>query len=144
MGDLPMRLREPVAADVPLLTQTYVRESRRCVRPWERDAWPPVAERWLARQLMRRRVIVAADSDESSDVVLGYAIGEPGRLDWVWVKGLYRRVGLARRLTREVAGDVQMVTHICTRWQRETTRRRGWLHAPMLPLMEMVIDDGEG
>lgn len=129
-----MKIRPVEAADLPLITQGFVRYGSDALAPLERDGWPRAAER-LIEGWVRRGAIRVVGDPEGSDLVLAWAAYEGGALYWVWVRGGYRKAGIASAFVREL-GPVESVAFAARRWQREAARRRGWRFAPRVPWIQ--------
>lgn len=48
--------------------------------------------------ILRGASVLIAHPEGEPDVIIGYAIGEPGTCHWVHVKNAFREMGVARRL----------------------------------------------
>jgi GNAT superfamily N-acetyltransferase len=56
--------------------------------------------------------VVIAVSAADADTLLGWAIGTPDRLEYVYVKQLFRQQGVARRLISEVMAKYSKTEHM--------------------------------
>ncbi len=54
------------------------------------------------------KIIIACLKDDP-EIILGYSVSEPGILHWVYVKTLWRKLGIAKDL---IPQDITTVTHI--------------------------------
>jgi GNAT superfamily N-acetyltransferase len=112
----------------------------------EGRGWPALAERFVAASLEAGHCVVAGWP--GSDVVGGYCLGQRDAdravCHWVYVKGLYRRRGIATMLVGALrAGlDEVIVTHTASRWQRARVRREGWRAADRLPWLWLLEYEG--
>jgi len=60
-------------------------------------------------QLLRTSTLALAVVDDEPDVYLGWALGKPGRLHYVFVKGAARGHGIGDALVRAACGDGDLV-----------------------------------
>lgn len=71
-----------------------------------------VIERILARSVIR--VAHAADAPE---VILGYSVSEPGVVHFVYVKGSFRKLGIATALLGHLDPNACVFTHWTDGWE---------------------------
>ena len=153
--DLELVLRAPDPSELELLTQTYVREGRRSL--WGGDemqprAWDRIAERFLAACVEDGHALVVGSRDGS--VCAGYALGTRVRgskgadraiVHWVYVRGIYRGRGLARRLVEHMTRGVRpadvRVTHSCNKRHAARIRSEGWRFASRVPWLWLLSRD---
>lgn len=86
-------------------------------------------EKLLARATTR--VLVVCDPTEAN-VIWGYAIGEPGIIHFVYVKKVFRRMGIAGALLADVDVNACVFTHWTDGWN-DLLRR--WPHAQYNPYL---------
>lgn len=74
----------------------------------------------VIRNLLQKGNVMVACLKEDTTVVLGYSVTRPGIIDWVYVKGSWRNLGLARDLVIEC--NPKSVSHLT--WLGNMIRRR--------------------
>lgn len=100
-------------ADKSLIFSTWLK-GLRYANDWfeqiDQDAYfkhyQHVVENYISRPSTEIRVACLI---EDPDVILGYSVFEPGVLHWVFVKPLWRRIGLSRDL---IPDDIHTFTHL--------------------------------
>jgi GNAT superfamily N-acetyltransferase len=120
LGDgLQVAIREAVRSDGDFIRATWKRALRegpafRRVRnaPYFAGIRDP-----LERVLGRAQTLVACDA-EAPDVILGFLTYEPDTLHFAFVKGTFRRAGLAEQLLAAAKLDRRHLTF--TAWTRDT------------------------
>lgn len=144
-----MRLRLAVPGDLPLVVQTYVRHWPKAILASELPrGWAQVAERFVAACFLRGLITVACAPDDE-DQILGYSIAErrPERavVHWLYVRGPFRRFGVARRMMAAVIEGAKTITitHTAAGWQRAIVRREGWQASDRLPWLWLLSLDEE-
>ncbi len=85
-----------------------------------------VVARLLLKPSISLKVVCLADEAE---VVLGYAISEPGTLHFVYVKSPFRGQGIAKQLLG--ASVFSSVTHL-TKSGNAIRLKKGWTYNPFL------------
>lgn len=90
------------------------------------NEWARIS-RATATQLMcrpRARTIVALSpsNDGNRGRAMGYIVGEPGILHWVYTKKSYRRLGIGKALLNELTKDWDVVSKNHPRYTHRTER----------------------
>lgn len=75
-------------------------------------------ERLMDRAFARAEVALICDESDP-DELFGFVVYEPGKLHWVYTKGPFRRLGMARRLLDYAFSDGP----ITARWRTENIGR---------------------
>lgn len=81
-------------------------------------------------RLLRSSTLALATVDEDPDVYLGWALGGPGLLHYVFVKSAARGHGIANRLVRAVTGEGPVVHTF------EPAKRNGKANAGLLAVAQ--------
>jgi GNAT superfamily N-acetyltransferase len=97
--------------------------------------------------LLRASTLAIAHVEGEPDVYLGWAVGKPGLLHYVFVKGIARKHGIASRLVQAVAGDAERVIYTFEPSKGDgrpnakllaVAEKRGWrFHPHPVPGMEV-------
>lgn len=82
----------------------------------------------IERILASKASVKVACLADAPDVVLGYAVYLDDRLDWVFVKRVWRNIGVSKRL---VPDNIKYVTHL-TRSGKNIADKRGYVFNPFL------------
>lgn len=115
-GPVAWALRDGVADDHNFVKQTWLKCYRhsafaRAIRDSVFFRFHhPIVERILERPGTSVRVACLPDAPE---VILGYLVHEGGVVHWVYVKGAFRRLGIASRLAENLPPDFSF-THRTT------------------------------
>ncbi len=93
-------VREAKATDEPFIYATWLKSYRNSefARHQTSDLYY-AHQHDLIEKLMQGNQVNVAVIDESPDVVLGWACGRDGILQYVYTKKAFRRLGIARKLT---------------------------------------------
>lgn len=134
----PYSFRSGTKADVPLVLDSWLDGWRKLefgdVHP---DRVFPAARRIVSALLQRPDTrLVVAHAEDMPDAILGYAVfTPPAVLHWVYVKGMYRGIGLGRALVSEALSVDRAVTTVTTRprdWKARAERLKLELHPLVL------------
>jgi GNAT superfamily N-acetyltransferase len=122
----PRAIRPGRPADARFVLDSWARSFRRspfagCV---PEDLYPSVVRATATRLLATGTLEVACNPDEP-DQILGWALREPGRLHYVYVKDPWRRDGIARDLLARA--PLQSFTHRTPAGDRLLARVAPWL-----------------
>lgn len=71
----------------------------------------PYFHETLKTKIHNANLVIAVSSNDA-DTLLGWAAGTPDRLEYVYVKQLFRRQGVAKRLVSEVMAKYSSMEHI--------------------------------
>ena len=93
-------IREAKATDEPFIYATWLKSYRTSefARHQPNDSYY-AHQHDLIENLMQGNQVNVAVIDESPDVVLGWACGRDGILQYAYTKKAFRRLGIARKLT---------------------------------------------
>lgn len=64
----------------------------------------------VIESILKQATTTVAALKEDNDVILGYSVTRDDTIDWVFVKNLWRKIGLAKELLKHIAP--KYVSHI--------------------------------
>ncbi len=137
---LALRIRAGIPADVPLVTNSWLRSFR--FSAWARDMSNRTYYFYHHRvleELLPRSTVLVAVSPEDPDAIYGWCCAEVVDtavvIHYVYVKESYRRLGVARALVKTLLDaerpPLVLYTHQ-TKASREVAPRYRWVFDPYL------------
>lgn len=105
-----IRLRDAKVADQAFISSTFLKGNyygNPYYRQIDKDTFMLHYQEVLKSLLIRCTTKIAClQSDE--DVIIGYSVYEPGVLHWVFVKDVWRKIGVAKDM---IPVDINIYTH---------------------------------
>lgn len=119
-------------ADHAFVYATWLRSYRQLsdfAKPIEKDVYFPHQHDRIQRLLERGRLDVAVlDEQDGWHTVIGYCVTDGLLLHWVYVKGTWRRMGIARALL--ASKSLQEFTHLTYDFDHLAKKHPQWKYNP--------------
>jgi ribosomal protein S18 acetylase RimI-like enzyme len=119
---LLFKIRPPTPSDRAFVAANWSRGARKFYRSVGVDEYNAGFDDLINATLRTADVSMLCDPDDD-DELFGFVVHEgANRLHWIHVKGLFRRMGFAKRALTELFGDRELVS----RWPCELGRKVRW------------------